>query len=150
MEIASEICRFDVMVGSGQKFCLRAPTTADRQTWLIALGTTKQAECDKRTVKTKKRAEKIDKLQRKSTELRLYCDLLVQQVGGIEKCAAGRTEADDNLGDENVGQLGENSAMLTATCKTFLKTLKEAMTLFDDRVKDEQNREKVTGFFTPS
>lgn len=137
------------MVGSGQKFCLRAPTTADRQTWLIALGTTKQAECDKRTVKTKKRAEKIDKLQRKSTELRLYCDLLVQQVSGIEKCAANRT-ADDELGNESVGQLGENSAMLTATCKTFLKTLKEAMSLFDDRVKDEQQREKVTGFFTPS
>jgi len=141
--------RFDVMVGSGQKFCLRAPTTADRQTWLIALGTTKQAECDKRTVKTKKRAEKIDKLQRKSTELRLYCDLLVQQVSGIEKCAANR-KADDELGNESVGQLGENSAMLTATCKTFLKTLKEAMSLFDDRVKDEQQREKVTGFFTPS
>ena len=68
------------MVGSGQKFCLRAPSTADRQTWLIALGTTKQAESDKRTVRNKKRADKFDKLQRKSTELRLYCDLLVQQV----------------------------------------------------------------------
>lgn len=125
------------MVGSGQKFCLRAPSTADRQTWLIALGTTKQAESDKRTVRNKKRADKFDKLQRKSTELRLYCDLLVQQVSGIEE------------NNEN-SNIGENSAMLTATCKTFLKTLKEAMNLFDDRVKDEQQREKVTGFFTPS
>jgi hypothetical protein len=71
---------FDITVGSGQKFSLRAPTTADRQTWLIALGTTKQGESDRRTVKLKKREKKLDKLQRKSTELRLYCDLLVQQV----------------------------------------------------------------------
>jgi len=64
--------------------------------------------------------------------LRLYCDLIVEQVSGIEKAPCG-----------------ENSLMLTATCKTFLKTLKEAMNLFDNRVKEEQ-REKVTGFFTPS
>lgn len=131
--------RFDVMVGSGQKFCLRAPSMSDRQTWLIALGTTKQAESDKRTVKNKKRADKFEKLQRKSTELRLYCDLLVQQVSGIEEA-----------NEEESGKLGENSAMLTATCKTFLKTLKEAMSLFDEKLKEEKEREKVTGFFTPS
>ena len=75
------IYRFDVCVGSGQKFSLRAPSTAERQTWLIALGTCKQAENEQRnSIRTKKRVGKMDKLQRKSTELRLYCDLLVQQV----------------------------------------------------------------------
>ena len=73
--------RFDVCVASGQKFSLRAPSTAERQTWLIALGSCKQAENEQRnSVRTKKRVGKMDKLQRKSTELRLYCDLLVQQV----------------------------------------------------------------------
>jgi len=81
----------------------------------------------------------MDKLQRKSTELRLYCDLLVQQVTSIQNAANGE--------DEEGRSLGENSQMVTATCKTFLKTLKEAMNLFEERVKDENS---VPGLFSPT
>ena len=54
-----------------------------RQTWLIGLGSAKQ-ETDKSVLHTKRNGDKTDKLNRKSTELRLYCDLLVQQVDTIQ------------------------------------------------------------------
>ena len=125
-------CKFDLTVGSGQKFSLRASSTALRQTWLIALGSAKQ-ETDNRVLQTKKSGDKADKLTRKSTELRLYCDLLVQQVDTIQQSV--EVEKSDEKGDNP--QLTENAMMLSATCKTFLKTLKETMTLINENIKED-------------
>ena len=128
-------CKFDLTVGSGQKFSLRASSTALRQTWLIALGSAKQ-ETDNRVLQTKKSGDKADKLTRKSTELRLYCDLLVQQVDTIQQSVD--PEKSDEKGDKaDNPQLTENAMMLSATCKTFLKTLKETMTLINENIKED-------------
>jgi len=125
--------KLDLTVGSGQKFSIRAPTTALRQTWLIALGVAKQ-ETDKSVLATKNSGDKADKLARKSTELRLYCDLLVQQVETIQQSATV-----PEPGEEESPSLNENAMMLSATCKTFLKTLKDTMALINDNIKDERN-----------
>ena len=125
--------KLDLTVGSGQKFSIRAPTTALRQTWLIALGVAKQ-ETDKSVLATKSSGDKADKLARKSTELRLYCDLLVQQVETIQQSATL-----PEPGEEESPSLNENAMMLSATCKTFLKTLKDTMALINDNIKDERN-----------
>ena len=126
--------KFDLTVGSGQKFSLRAPTTALRQTWLIALGSAKQ-ETDKSVLHTKNSGDKADKLTRKSTELRLYCDLLVQQVDTIQQSTERRQRDEET--SEHEPSLNENAMMLSATCKTFLKTLKDTMALINENIKDE-------------
>ena len=51
---------------------------------MIALGSAKQ-ENDGRALLTKQNGDKSEKLNKKSTELRLYCDLLVQQVDTIQE-----------------------------------------------------------------
>lgn len=122
--------KFDVTVGSGQRFSLRASSTSLRQTWLIALGSAKQ-ENDGRALLTKQNGDKSEKLNKKSTELRLYCDLLVQQVDTIQVSVEKAKEGTDT--DEV--NLNENAVMLSATCKTFIKTLKDTMALMNENVK---------------
>lgn len=122
--------KFDVTVGSGQRFSLRASSTSLRQTWLIALGSAKQ-ENDGRALLTKQNGDKSEKLNKKSTELRLYCDLLVQQVDTIQESV---NKARENTDTEDVN-LNENAVMLSATCKTFIKTLKDTMALMNENVK---------------
>lgn len=122
--------KFDVTVGSGQRFSLRASSTSLRQTWLIALGSAKQ-ENDGRALLTKQNGDKSEKLNKKSTELRLYCDLLVQQVDTIQISVNKAREGTDS---EDVN-LNENAVMLSATCKTFIKTLKDTMALMNENVK---------------
>ncbi len=156
-------------MNSGQRFSLRASSTSLRQTWLIALGSAKQ-ENDGRALLTKQNGDKSEKLNKKSTELRLYCDLLVQQVDTIQvifwilirKSFASKTtkykiksnkyqiifganvfnkslkvsveKAKEGTDTDEVN-LNENAVMLSATCKTFIKTLKDTMALMNENVK---------------
>lgn len=131
--------KFDVTVASGQRFSLRASSTSARQTWLVALGSAKQ-ETDSRALLTKQSGDKAEKLTRKSTELRLYCDLLVQQVGTIQKSVESAKT------DEHEVNLNENAVLLNATCKTFLKTLKDTMSLINDNIKTHNVVNNTTGF----
>jgi len=61
-------------------------------------------------------------LKVKKSELRLYCDLLMQQVHGV-KCAMLNKHGPD------IDLLNESTSLLGATCDTFIKTLDECMTL---------------------
>ncbi|XP_060235958.1 pleckstrin homology domain-containing family A member 8 isoform X3 [Meriones unguiculatus] len=64
-------------------------------------------------------AENTENLKTKMSELRLYCDLLVQQVDKTKEMAtAGIADSEEGL---DVGTL------LKSTCNTFLKTLEECM-----------------------
>ena len=60
-------------------------------------------------------------LKSKKSELRLYCDLLMQQVHTVKTGASS---------DEQSVEEAE-SHLLTATCDTFIKTLDELMDLAD-------------------
>uniref|UniRef100_A0A3B3DXU8 Pleckstrin homology domain-containing family A member 8 n=1 Tax=Oryzias melastigma TaxID=30732 RepID=A0A3B3DXU8_ORYME len=104
----SDSTRVDLTIPGEQYFYLKAINAAERQKWLVALGTAKACLTDNRTKKEKELQENTEALKTKMSELRLYCDLLLQQVNKIKE--------NDELGET-----------LESTCTTFLKTLEECM-----------------------
>uniref|UniRef100_A0A3Q3CVW8 Pleckstrin homology domain-containing family A member 8 n=1 Tax=Haplochromis burtoni TaxID=8153 RepID=A0A3Q3CVW8_HAPBU len=105
---SSDSTRVDLTIPGEQYFYLRAINAAERQKWLVALGTAKACLTDNRTKREKELQENTEALKTKMSELRLYCDLLLQQVNKIKE--------NDELGDTP-----------ESTCTTFLKTLEECM-----------------------
>ncbi|XP_056653268.1 pleckstrin homology domain-containing family A member 8 isoform X1 [Monodelphis domestica] len=111
--------RMDLIIPGEQYFYLKARNVAERQRWLVALGSAKACLTDIRAQKEKEFTENTETLKTKMSELRLYCDLLVQQVNRTkEAAAAGAADPKEGI---DVGTL------LKSTCNTFLKTLEECM-----------------------
>ncbi|XP_043728027.1 pleckstrin homology domain-containing family A member 8 isoform X1 [Cervus elaphus] len=111
--------RMDLIIPGEQYFYLKARSVAERQRWLVALGSAKACLTDSRTQKEKEFAENTENLITKMSELRLYCDLLVQQVDKTkEVTTTGVSSSEEGI---DVGTL------LKSTCNTFLKTLEECM-----------------------
>nr|CAH0105226.1 unnamed protein product [Daphnia galeata] len=118
--------RLDVTVPGEQHFYLRASTSQERQQWLVALGSAKACEglTTKETISEQvyiSIPEERDSLKSKRSELRLYCDLLMQQVHSVKDAA---TQA-----PPDVEKLDESTHLLTATCDTFISTLEECLRL---------------------
>ncbi|XP_041649433.1 pleckstrin homology domain-containing family A member 8 [Cheilinus undulatus] len=114
----SDSTRVDLTIPGEQYFYLRAINAAERQKWLVALGTAKACLTDNRTKREKELQENTEALKTKMSELRLYCDLLLQQVNRIKE--------NDELGD-TVETGIDTGNMVKSTCTTFLKTLEECM-----------------------
>ncbi|KAM7420621.1 hypothetical protein PAMA_015040 [Pampus argenteus] len=115
---SSDSTRVDLTIPGEQYFYLRAINAAERQKWLVALGTAKACLTDNRTKREKELQESTEALKTKMSELRLYCDLLLQQVNKIKE--------NDELGD--TAETGiDTGNMVKSTCTTFLKTLEECM-----------------------
>ncbi|XP_070768095.1 pleckstrin homology domain-containing family A member 8 [Enoplosus armatus] len=115
---SSDSTRVDLTIPGEQYFYLRAINAAERQKWLVALGTAKACLTDNRTKREKELQESTEALKTKMSELRLYCDLLLQQVNKIQE--------NDELGD--TAETGiDTGNMVKSTCTTFLKTLEECM-----------------------
>ncbi|XP_045144791.1 pleckstrin homology domain-containing family A member 8 [Echinops telfairi] len=112
--------RMDLIIPGEQYFYLKARSVAERQRWLVALGSAKACLTDSRTQKEKEFAENTENLKTKMSELRLYCDLLVRQVDKTKEAAATGSVPSSEEGID-VGTL------LKSTCNTFLKTLEECM-----------------------
>ncbi|KAM9487826.1 pleckstrin homology domain-containing family A member 8 [Clarias gariepinus] len=117
----SDSTRVDLTIPGEQYFYLRAINAAERQKWLVALGTAKACLTDSRTKKEKEIQENTVALKTKMSELRLYCDLLLEQVNKLKdsplvEAAAGSGEAGNETGK-----------LVKSTCATFLKTLEECM-----------------------
>lgn len=111
--------RMDLIIPGEQYFYLKARSVAERQRWLVALGSAKACLTDSRTQKEKEFAENTENLKTKMSELRLYCDLLVQQVDKTkEVTTTGVSSSEEGI---DVGTL------LKSTCNTFLRTLEECM-----------------------
>ncbi|KAK1334800.1 hypothetical protein QTO34_004368 [Cnephaeus nilssonii] len=111
--------RMDLIIPGEQYFYLKARSVAERQRWLVALGSAKACLTDIDAEKEQQFAENTENLKTKMSELRLYCDLLVQQVGKTkEATTAGASSSEEGI---DVGTL------LKSTCNTFLKTLEECM-----------------------
>lgn len=115
---STDSTRVDLTIPGEQYFYLRAINAAERQKWLVALGTAKACLTDNRTKREKELQENTEALKTKMSELRLYCDLLLQQVNKIKD--------NDELGD--AAETGKDTGnMVKSTCTTFLKTLEECM-----------------------
>ncbi|XP_049587230.1 pleckstrin homology domain-containing family A member 8 [Syngnathus scovelli] len=116
---SSDSTRLDLTIPGEQYFYLRAINAAERQKWLVALGTAKACLTDNRTKREKELQENTEALKTKMSELRLYCDLLLQQVNKIK-------DDDGELGGATESGI-ETGDMVKSTCSTFLKTLEECM-----------------------
>ncbi|XP_040900570.1 pleckstrin homology domain-containing family A member 8 isoform X2 [Toxotes jaculatrix] len=115
---STDSTRVDLTIPGEQYFYLRAINAAERQKWLVALGTAKACLTDNRTKREKELQENTEALKTKMSELRLYCDLLLQQVNKIKE--------NDEQGD--TAETGiDTGNMVKSTCTTFLKTLEECM-----------------------
>lgn len=79
--------RMDLVIPGEQHMYLRAATSQERQQWLVALGSAKACEQNRNR---KKSADNPDALKTKKSELRLYCDLLMQQVHVIKTSAQSK------------------------------------------------------------
>ncbi|XP_077347492.1 pleckstrin homology domain-containing family A member 8 [Lithobates pipiens] len=111
--------RMDLAIPGEQYFYLKARTAAERQQWLVALGSAKACITDIRTKKEKEFSDSTEALKTKMSELRLYCDILVQQVNKTKETSTlSSSDPQDKI---NMG------ALLKSTCNTFLKTLEECM-----------------------
>ena len=74
--------------------------------------------------------EDTQALKSKKTELRLYCDLLMQEIHKVK--TIGNRENDTSTTSSNGGdELDET--MVKATCDTFIQTLDELMELADQQ-----------------
>ncbi|XP_076136776.1 pleckstrin homology domain-containing family A member 8 isoform X1 [Alosa pseudoharengus] len=116
----SDFTRVDLTIPGEQYFYLRAINAAERQKWLVALGTAKACLTDNRTKREKELQENTEALKTKMSELRLYCDLLLQQVNKIKDSP----DVDLPLSTEAGGDMG---GLVKSTCSTFLRTLEECM-----------------------
>ncbi|XP_044775932.1 pleckstrin homology domain-containing family A member 8 isoform X2 [Neomonachus schauinslandi] len=118
--------RMDLIIPGEQYFYLKARSVAERQRWLVALGSAKACLTDSRTQKEKEFAENTENLKTKMSELRLYCDLLVQQVNKTkEVTTTGVSNSENHSGPQPEGI--DVGTLLKSTCNTFLKTLEECM-----------------------
>ncbi|XP_028325750.1 pleckstrin homology domain-containing family A member 8 [Gouania willdenowi] len=115
---SSDSTRVDLTIPGEQYFYLRAINAAERQKWLVALGTAKACLTDNRTKREKELQENTEALKTKMSELRLYCDLLLQQVNRIKESDELEETAETGIDTGN---------MVKSTCTTFLKTLEECM-----------------------
>uniref|UniRef100_A0A8C9QNX8 Pleckstrin homology domain-containing family A member 8 n=1 Tax=Scleropages formosus TaxID=113540 RepID=A0A8C9QNX8_SCLFO len=118
----SDFTRVDLTVPGEQYFYLRAINAAERQKWLVALGTAKACLTDNRTKREKELQENTEALKTKMSELRLYCDLLLQQVNKIKDTS--QAEVLNAAAGEDGEAMG---TLVKTTCTTFLKTLDECM-----------------------
>ncbi|GAB6032941.1 Pleckstrin y domain-containing A member 8 [Chamberlinius hualienensis] len=118
----TDITRLDLVIPAEQHFYLKAATAQERQQWLVALGSAKASLSSRR--RKDSAAASPDVLKTKKSELRLYCDLLMQQVHKVKSAATNETPP-------TAESLDDATSLLEATCDTFIKTLDECMQLAD-------------------
>ncbi|XP_051780331.1 pleckstrin homology domain-containing family A member 3-like [Erpetoichthys calabaricus] len=119
--------RLDLTIPGEQCFYLKALNAAERQKWLVALGTAKACLSDGRTKKEKELNDAGRCLKSKMSELRLYCDLLLEQVQKIQKSV----QPDEESQTPDTQKMTEASSLLKETCHQFLGSLEECMCIAD-------------------
>ncbi|XP_075036642.1 pleckstrin homology domain-containing family A member 3 [Mixophyes fleayi] len=125
--------RMELIIPGEQHFYVKAVNAAERQRWLVALGSSKACLTDSRTRKEKEINETNESLKTKMSELRLYCDLLMQQVHTIQEFVSH----DENRRPPSAENMNEASSLLSATCNTFITTLEECVKIANAKFKPE-------------
>ncbi|XP_030064771.1 pleckstrin homology domain-containing family A member 3 isoform X2 [Microcaecilia unicolor] len=125
--------RMELIIPGEQHFYMRAVNAAERQRWLVALGSSKACLADTRTKKEKEISETNESLKTKMSELRLYCDLLMQQVHTIQEFV----NQDEKHSSPSSESMNEASSLLSATCNTFITTLEECVKIANAKFKPE-------------
>ncbi|XP_029524650.1 pleckstrin homology domain-containing family A member 3 [Oncorhynchus nerka] len=128
--------RLELIIPGEQHFYVKAVNAAERQKWLVALGSSKAGLADTRANKEKEITETTESLKTKMSELRLYCDLLMQQVHTIQE-SVGQEDQERDHSNSSSETLNEASSLLSATCNTFIKTLEECMKMANSKFKTD-------------
>lgn len=128
--------RLELIIPGEQHFYVKAVNAAERQKWLVALGSSKAGLADMRANKEKEITETTESLKTKMSELRLYCDLLMQQVHTIQE-SVGQEDQEGDHSNSSSETLNEASSLLSATCYTFIKTLEECMKMANSKFKTD-------------
>ncbi|XP_067891619.1 pleckstrin homology domain-containing family A member 3 isoform X2 [Heterodontus francisci] len=129
----TENTRMELIIPGEQHFYVKSVNAAERQRWLVALGSSKACLTDTRTKKEKEISETNESLKTKMSELRLYCDLLMQQVHTIQESV----KQDQPSLSSTAENMNEASSLLSATCNTFITTLEECMKIANAKFKPE-------------
>ncbi|XP_041036076.1 pleckstrin homology domain-containing family A member 3-like isoform X2 [Cetorhinus maximus] len=129
----ADFTRMDLIIPGEQYFYLKAVNAAERQKWLVALGSAKACLADSRSKKEREINETEDSLKSKMSELRLYCDLLMQQVHKIQESA----QPIQASSTPDVEKMNEASSLLKATCNTFINTLEDCMKIASVKISPE-------------
>lgn len=132
--------RLDLIVPGEQHFYIKASNPQERQEWLVALGSTK-ASMGKTIEEPGNMSPDI--LRTKRSELRLYCDLLMQQVHSVKQAV----EQKDN---PDLEKLTEATSLLGPTCDTFIQTLDDCMKLIQSSLPFEGSHPHVTDAALPT
>uniref|UniRef100_A0A915L6E9 Pleckstrin homology domain-containing family A member 8 n=1 Tax=Romanomermis culicivorax TaxID=13658 RepID=A0A915L6E9_ROMCU len=115
----TDSCRLDVVIPGEQHFYLKAVSPHERQNWLVALGSAKSCVNSEKAFKA---IDNVDKLTRKQGEVRLYCDLLMQQIHSI-KCLVMEHRVPD------LQKLDECSSLVGHTCDAFIGAIDDCAKL---------------------
>lgn len=124
--------RLDLIIPSEQHYYVKAAQPQERQSWLIALGSAKAKYSQTSTQEPIVTGGELtpDVMRSKKSELRLYCDLLMQQVHSVKQSVTPKEEGQTATPD--VEKLNEATSLLSATCDTFIQTLDEVMKLVQE------------------
>ncbi|XP_013381773.1 pleckstrin homology domain-containing family A member 8 [Lingula anatina] len=129
----TDASRIDLIIPGEQHYYVKACTPQERQTWLVALGSCKACLADGKGGTIGQRGETtvvIDGLKAKKSELRLYCDLMMQQVHSVKQAISKEDGPDAQ-------QLEEATPLLSATCDIFIKTLEACMSMAEEYITME-------------
>ncbi|KAF7240365.1 Pleckstrin-likey domain-containing family A member 3 [Varanus komodoensis] len=130
---ATDPTRMELVIPGEQYFYLKAGGAAERQKWLVALGSSKACLGDSRSQKEKELDLDNESLGRKLSELRLYCDVLTQQVLAVQDA----THSQDNGSPLDIQKMNDASSLLRATCSQFISTLEDCMKFANTRLAPE-------------
>ncbi|KAL8580110.1 hypothetical protein ACOMHN_061224 [Nucella lapillus] len=124
--------RLDLIIPGEQHYYVKAAQPQERQSWLIALGSAKAKYSQPSAKEAPLPGERsTDVMRTKKSELRLYCDLLMQQVHSVKESITGKKEGQETAVPD-VEKLNEATSLLSATCDTFIHTLDDVMKLVHD------------------
>lgn len=126
--------RLDLIIPHEQHFYIKASSPHERQRWLVAMGTCKASLTNGRPSEEMGEISP-DIVRTKKSELRLYCDLLMQQVHSV-KSAVQESQPD-------VKKLDEATSLLGATCDTFIQTLDDCMKIANASIAYETSPKPV-------
>ncbi|XP_066564485.1 pleckstrin homology domain-containing family A member 3 isoform X2 [Amia ocellicauda] len=130
---STDSTRVDLVIPGEQYFYLKALTAGERQRWLVALGTAKACLADGRSKKEKELSDVSQTLKGKMSELRLYCDLLLEQVHKIQESA----QPSEGEARPDTQAMTEASSLLTETCNQFVGALEDCMRISSSRMAPE-------------
>jgi len=117
--------RLDLKIPPESHMYLRAASSAERQQWLVALGTSKACRVDTSYEEQQQQMNSMTFLKDKMSELNTCRNIIVQQVHQLKSVCA-------NDQHDKSKEMSEASTLLSATCDTFLSNLSDMMEVFED------------------